>query len=76
MFLFGSRGRHGKKFLAARLAVIAAFLVILYAFHPHGTALDIVRAARIVLLVALVGSAWYFRRRSTHEPVEEPDSTG
>ena len=74
MFLFGSRGRHGKKFLAARVALIAVFLVILLAFHPHGTALDIVQAARIVLLVALLGSAWYLRRRGSGEPAEESDS--
>jgi uncharacterized membrane protein YqjE len=75
MFLFSARGRHGKIFLAARLALVAVFLIIVFAFHPHGTALDIVQAARITLLVALVGSAWYVRRRRPTEPADETDST-
>ena len=74
MFLFNFRGRHGKKFLAARLALIAVFLVVLLAFHPHGTALDIVQGARILVLVALVGSAWYLRRRRPSDPAEKSDS--
>lgn len=61
--------------LAARLALVAVFLIIVFAFHPHGTALDIVQGARIALLVALVGSAWYFRRRRPSEPADESDST-
>jgi hypothetical protein len=75
MFLFRARGRHGKIFLAARLALIAVFLIIVLAFHPHGTALDIVQAARITILVALVGSAWYLRRRRPSEPAGQADST-
>ena len=75
MFLFSVRGRHGKIFLAARLALVAIFLLIVLAFHPHGTALDIVQGARITILVALVGSAWYLRRRPPAEPADEPEST-
>jgi uncharacterized membrane protein YqjE len=75
MFLFRARGRHGKILLAARLALVAIFLIIVFAFHPHGTALDIVQGARIAILVALIGSAWYLRRRRPSEPADEPDST-
>ena len=72
MFLFRSRGPHGKKFLIARLALIGLFLIVVFAFHPHGTALDIVQGARIALLVALVGSAWYLRRREQAKPADDP----
>jgi hypothetical protein len=75
MFLFRARGRHGKILLAARLALIAVFLIIVLAFHPHGTALDIVQGARIAILVALVGSAWYLRRRQPSESADQSDST-
>jgi hypothetical protein len=75
VFLFRARGRHGKIFLAARLALVAVFLIIVLAFHPHGTALDIVQAARVTILVALLGSAWYLRRRPPAERGDENDST-
>lgn len=71
MFLFRSRGPHGKKFLIARLALIGVFLIIVLAFHPHGTARDVVNGARIVLLVALIGSAWYLRRRERAKPADD-----
>ena len=71
MFLFRSRGPHGKKFLIARLALIGVFLIIVFAFHPHGTALDVVQGARVVLLVALIGSAWYLRRRQQRTPADD-----
>jgi uncharacterized membrane protein YqjE len=61
---FGFRGgRHGRIILIARLALLAVFLLIVFAFHPHGTTLEIVQGARILILVALVGSAWMLRRR-------------
>jgi len=74
MFLFRARGRHGKILLAARLALVAVFLVIVFAFHPHGTALDIVQGARVAILVALIGSAWYLRRRRPSRPADDSDS--
>ena len=76
MFLFGFRGgRHGRVLLFARLALLAVFLIIVFAFHPHGTALEIVQGARIALLVALVGSAMILRRRRPSRPADDPDST-
>ena len=71
MFLFRSRGPHGRKFLIARLALIGVFLIIVFAFHPHGTMLDVVQVARIALLVALIGSAWYLRRREQAKSADE-----
>ena len=59
-FLFGGGGR---RFLAARLAVVAVFLVVFLAFHPHGTSRDILEGVRVALVVALVGAAWFVRRR-------------
>ena len=76
MFLFRATGPHGKVLLAARLALVAIFLIIVFVFHPHGTALDIVQGARIVILVAIVGSAVYLRRRRPSDAAaDEPDST-
>ena len=70
--LFGFRGgRHGRKFLIARVAIIAVFLVIVFAFHPHGTTLDIVQGVRFVLIAALIGSAIVLRRRERNATAED-----
>jgi uncharacterized membrane protein YqjE len=47
----------------ARIVLLVAFLIVVFAFHPHGTTLDIVQVVRVVLLVALIGLAWRGRRR-------------
>jgi hypothetical protein len=62
--LFGLRGgRRGRIYLVARLVLLAAFLIAVFAFHVHGTALDILQVVRVVLVVALVGFALLARRR-------------
>jgi hypothetical protein len=62
MFLFGLR-RRGRFFIAARIALLVALLVALFVFHAHGTTLRVLEAARLVLLIALLGSGWMLRRR-------------
>jgi hypothetical protein len=63
--LFGlRRGRRGRIYVAARLGLLAAFLVAVFVFHAHGTTRDILQGARVVLLVALLGSGWLARRRA------------
>ncbi|HZP74438.1 MAG TPA: hypothetical protein VFA97_13790 [Gaiellaceae bacterium] len=72
--LFGLRGgRHGKIFLAARIALLLAFLVIVFAFHPHGTTLDILQGVKVVLVIALIGFAWMLRRKQRRAPAHESD---
>lgn len=72
--LFGLRGgRYGRILFAARIALIVAFLIIVFAFHPHGTTLDILQAVKVVLLVALIGSTWILRRRQRSAPVPDAD---
>jgi uncharacterized membrane protein YqjE len=62
--LFGFGGaRRGRYFVAARLAIIIAFVLVFFVFHPHGTTLDILQGIRVALVVALVAGAWAFRRR-------------
>jgi predicted lysophospholipase L1 biosynthesis ABC-type transport system permease subunit len=68
------RGRRGRIYFAARLALFVAFLIVVFAFHPHGTTLDIVQAVRFVLLVALIGTAWLARRRQSKPTVGESDA--
>jgi Mn2+/Fe2+ NRAMP family transporter len=70
VFLFGGRSR---RFLVARIAIIVAFLIILFAFHPHGTTLDVVQGVRVVLLVALVGAGFMARRRRRAAPATDRD---
>jgi len=72
--LWGLRGggRRGRILVAARLVLLVAFLLVLFVFHPHGTALDIVQAVRIVLLIALLGSTWMLRRGG-RAPSSTPD---
>jgi hypothetical protein len=53
----------GRYFMAARIALLAVFLVAVFVFHAHGTTLHVIQVLRIVLLVALVGSALILRRR-------------
>jgi hypothetical protein len=62
MFLLFGRGG-SRRYLVARIALLVAFLIIVFGFHPHGTTLDIVQAVRVVLFVALLGFAWLGRRR-------------
>jgi hypothetical protein len=72
--LFGLRGgRRGRIYLAARLVLVVAFLVVIFAFHPHGTKLDILEAVRFLLLIAIVGFAWLDRRKRTAAPVVNSD---
>ncbi len=63
MFLLFGGGRRNRPLLYARLAVVVVFLVVVAAFHPHGTALDIVQGVRIALVVALIALAFVGRRR-------------
>jgi len=60
-------------YLAVRLALLVAFLIAVFAFHAHGTTLEILQVARVALLVALLGTAWLARRRRTGAPVSESD---
>ena len=60
----------GRRFRAARIALVAAFLIVFFAFHPHGTTLDVLQAVRVLLLLALVGAAW-LGRRSRNASVDE-----
>jgi hypothetical protein len=53
----------GRYFMAARIALLAVFVLVVFVFHAHGTTLEVVQVLRIVLLVALVGSALILRRR-------------
>lgn len=69
--LFGRGGRHGRKFLAARIALLAAFLIVVFALHPHGTELDVIKVVRVVLVVALLGTAWALRRRERSAAAED-----
>ena len=71
--LFGFRGRYGRIFFVARLALLLAFLVVVFAFHPHGTTLDVLQAVRFVLLIALLGSAWFMRRNARRAPADDSD---
>ncbi len=72
--LFGFRGRgRGRVYLAARLVLLVAFLIVVFAFHPHGTTLYILQAVRLALLVALLGSGWLARRRRISSPVGDSD---
>jgi hypothetical protein len=57
---FGGRGRF---FMTARIALLAVFLLAVFVFHAHGSTLRVLQVVRLVLLVALVGSAWIVRRR-------------
>lgn len=69
--LFGLRGgRRGRIYVVARIVLVVAFLIVVFAFHPHGTTLDIMQAVRFALLVALIGSAWSGRRRSRSAPAD------
>ncbi|HZQ82949.1 MAG TPA: hypothetical protein VFB25_13315 [Gaiellaceae bacterium] len=74
--LWGLRGggRTGRILVAARLAIIVLFILAVFVFHPHGTALDILQVVRLVLLVALVGSSWFVRRRVARRPETPTDS--
>lgn len=69
--LFGFRGPYGRLFLVARLVLVAAFLLVAFAFHPHGTTLDVIQGVRAVLLIALVGSGWLVRRSARRAAVED-----
>jgi lysylphosphatidylglycerol synthetase-like protein (DUF2156 family) len=74
--LFGrGRGPHARVYLAVRLALVVVFLIVVFAFHPHGTTLDIVQAVRFVLLVAVIGTAWLARRRQGKPTAGEPDAS-
>lgn len=74
MFLFGfGAGRYTKHLIAARVALLAAFLILVFAFHPHGTTLDIVQAVRFLLLLTIIGITVYFRRRHRSETQAEAD---
>jgi uncharacterized membrane protein YqjE len=61
--LFGGGGRRGRTLLFARLTILVLFLIVVAAFHPHGTALDIVQGVRIALVIALIALAFVGRRR-------------
>jgi hypothetical protein len=61
--LWGGRGRHWRWFLGARIALIVVFLIAVFAFHAHGTTLAVIQVVRVVLLVALIGTAAAARRR-------------
>lgn len=74
MFLFGfGAGRYTKHLIAARVALVAAFLILVFAFHPHGTTLDIVQGVRFLLLLTIIGITVYFRRRHRRESQLEAD---
>jgi hypothetical protein len=74
MFLLfgGYRGRRGKIFLAVRLGLLAVFLIAVFAFHAHGTTLEIIQGARFLVLIALVGSI-ILARRSRRAPDADID---
>jgi hypothetical protein len=57
---FGGRGRY---FMAARIGLLAVFLLAVFVFHAHGSTLRVLQVVRLVLLVALFASAMVFRRR-------------
>jgi uncharacterized membrane protein YraQ (UPF0718 family) len=68
--LFGlGAGRSGRILFAARIALVVAFILTVAVFHPHGTALDILQVVRFALLIALVGSGVWMRRRQRSAPV-------
>jgi hypothetical protein len=71
--LFGLRrgGRHARIFVAARIALLLAFLITVFVFHPHGETRDILQVVRFVLLVALIGSGWFFGRKRDSAPTVE-----
>ena len=56
-------GGGGRFFMAARIGLLAVFLLAVFVFHAHGSTLRVIQVMRIVLLVALVASALVFRRR-------------
>jgi peptidoglycan/LPS O-acetylase OafA/YrhL len=63
--LFGlGRGRRGRTFLVVRVVLLVAFLIVVFAFHPHGTTLDILQAVRVAIVVAFIAAAWLARRRT------------
>ena len=49
--------------MAARIGLLAVFLLAVFVFHTHGSTLRVIQVMRVVLLVALVASALVFRRR-------------
>jgi hypothetical protein len=72
--LFGSRGNgRWRFFLAVRVLLLVVFLVAVFAFHAHGTTLDVLQVARVLLLVTLLGSGWAARRRRRGMPADKPN---
>lgn len=49
--------------MAARIGLLAVFLLAVFVFHAHGTTLHVLQFVRIGVLVALVASAVVLRRR-------------
>jgi hypothetical protein len=62
MFLF-RRNRSGPLFYAY-IATLVLLLVAVFVLHVHGTTLAIIRVARIVLVVAIIGVGAMLRRRT------------
>ena len=60
--LFRNRSRRAAY---AYLATLVILLVLVFALHVSGTTLVIVRIARIVLLVAILGAGALLRRRNS-----------
>ena len=60
VFFFG----RGNRFLfVVRIALLVVVLVALFVFHAHGRTLEVLQGVRLVLLIALIASAWVIRRR-------------
>ena len=53
----------GRYFMAARIGLLAVFLLAVFVFHAHGTTLQVLQGLRVAVFVALVASAVVLRRR-------------
>ena len=61
--MFFLRRNRSRPLMYAYIATLVALLVAVFVLHASGTELAIIRVARIVVVVAIVGAGAWLRRR-------------
>lgn len=63
--MFFLRRNRSRPLLYIYVATLVVLLVAAFVFHAHGTTLTVIRIARVVVIVAILGFGALMRRRES-----------